>query len=131
VVPEAPAATRRVAAGATKVVDAPAAAQTRQVRTTLGTLKKLPSDETVKLYDQTVSLGRSETCTVSFNDESVSRNHAEITFGPDGSVTITDLNSTNGVFVNDRKVSSSPVTPSDKVRLGKAEFMVLLPLASA
>ena len=38
--------------------------------------------------------------------------------------TVEDLGSTNGTFVNDRRVSQSPLQSGDRLRLGRLEFVV-------
>jgi len=58
-------------------------------------------------------------------DGMVSKRHARISLGPDG-FTITDLNSTNGVWVNDERVSDPqgrPLRSGDVIRLGATELV--------
>ena len=61
--------------------------------------------------------GRSEKCQVRFDpdadvDRRVSAVHAELREGEDGSVSIFDLGSKNGVFVNGTQVEEQAVVPS-------------------
>jgi pSer/pThr/pTyr-binding forkhead associated (FHA) protein len=56
------------------------------------------------------------------NDGMVSKHHAQISLGPDG-FTITDLGSTNGVWVNDEKVTKAILRSGDVVRLGVTELV--------
>ena len=63
-------------------------------------------------------IGRSKTNELTLSDHSVSRLHAEIRRNQDGSFTIADLDSLNGVFVNDKKVRSSELTEGDGVDVG-------------
>lgn len=56
------------------------------------------------------------------DDGMVSKRHAQITAGPDG-FTITDLDSTNGVYVNDQKVSKALLRSGDVIRLGATELV--------
>lgn len=39
-------------------------------------------------------------------------------------LTVEDLGSTNGTFVNDRRVSESPLQSGDRLRLGRLELVV-------
>jgi len=55
------------------------------------------------------------------DDGMVSKHHAQISLGADG-FTITDLNSTNGVWVNDQKVSKAILRSGDVIRLGATEI---------
>jgi len=64
-------------------------------------------------------IGRSRSCDIRIQDESVSRNHAVLTRYDDGSWTIADASSHNGTFVNDEPVEICPVEPEDEIRIGK------------
>jgi pSer/pThr/pTyr-binding forkhead associated (FHA) protein len=50
-------------------------------------------------------------------DSHVSSFHAEILVKPDGYV-VKDLESTNGVFVNNRKISEKTLLPGDMIKIG-------------
>ena len=63
-------------------------------------------------------IGRSKTNELTIVDHSVSRQHAEIRRNQDGSFTIADLDSLNGVFVNDQKVRNSELAEGDGVDVG-------------
>jgi hypothetical protein len=63
-------------------------------------------------------IGRDESAHFVFNDEYVSRRHARVTTDPSGAVTITDLKSLSGTFVNDQPLTGSRVLrPGDVVRI--------------
>lgn len=68
-----------------------------------------------------VTIGRSE-ANIIIPDDTVSRQHARIYYSGSGYV-LEDLGSTNGTFVNNYKISSSPVKQGDLLRLGKVELM--------
>lgn len=55
-------------------------------------------------------------------DGMVSKRHAQIALGPEG-FTITDLGSTNGIWVNDERTSDSPLRTGDHIRLGTTELV--------
>ena len=62
-------------------------------------------------------VGRSRSCEVVFGGEAVSRRHAR--FNCIGSQWyVTDLASTNGTWLNGRRVRRAPVTPGSQVCLG-------------
>jgi hypothetical protein len=71
------------------------------------------------------TIGRSRDCDVVLDDRNVSRRHAEIRVGPDGSWTVHDLGSTNGVTVNGRRIGSEgeELRPGDAIELGTAEVV--------
>ncbi len=69
------------------------------------------------LTGKTVKLGRDATCQIVLDDPHVSRVHAEIVCnGVD--VVIRDLGSTNGIFVNGKKVAEQSLLDGDKILVG-------------
>lgn len=66
-------------------------------------------------------VGRSRACQVVLGDETVSRRHAELRFR-DGRWMLRDLGSSNGTYVNGRRVVEAEVRPGDLVQLGGAEL---------
>ena len=72
----------------------------------------------LKLGEGIVSVGRSDDCTLTLPDLSVSRKHAEIF--PDGHFyVLRDNDSTNGTFVNELAVRTHVLTHGDTIRIGK------------
>src|SRR5919201_5863979 len=67
-------------------------------------------------------IGRSKDSDCVLRDPNVSRQHAELRRDRSGDWHITDLDSTNGVKVNGRQVSSSRLSPGDDVTLGTSTF---------
>jgi hypothetical protein len=67
-------------------------------------------------------LGRSRECDCVFDDQNVSRRHAELRRNGSGDWQIVDLGSTNGVKVNGRRVDTSRLAPGDDVNLGTVSF---------
>lgn len=73
------------------------------------------------LTDDRVVLGRSAFCDIVINEASLSSEHAR--FSLDGDHwRVTNLLSTNGIFVNRRKVFSARLADGDRIRLGRLEF---------
>src|SRR4051794_12987331 len=69
-------------------------------------------------------IGRSRDCDIVLQDSNVSRRHAEIRPGAQGSWTVADLGSTNGVQVNGRDVPAGhaqPLTTGDHVGIGTVD----------
>jgi hypothetical protein len=71
-----------------------------------------------------VVIGRDLLGGLEFSDDPLmSHRHAAITISADGSGTVADLGSTNGTFVNGRRVvGSARVDPGDVIGLGGTEF---------
>ena len=77
--------------------------------------------KTYVIEEETI-IGRDKGCQVVIDDTYASQFHARI-FKRDDSVFIEDMGSTNGTYLNRRKVSSPlPVTRGDKARIGKTEL---------
>src|SRR5215475_2532726 len=53
----------------------------------------------------------------------VSRLHCRLTAG-DSTVEVVDLSSTNGTFVNDKRVKSATLSSGDRLRVGRVELTV-------
>ncbi|MCL5057347.1 MAG: DUF3662 and FHA domain-containing protein [Actinobacteria bacterium] len=73
----------------------------------------------IRLYDYPLVLGRRESCDIVFQDESVSRRHAMLE-PRQGKWLLTDLDSTNGTFVNGERIRNRIMEPGDSVKIGAA-----------
>jgi two-component system cell cycle response regulator len=74
-----------------------------------------------------VIIGRSSDADVSlFDVSSVSRHHARLQFEGDGSVLLEDLGSTNGTWIDDRRVEGQqPLGNGDRFQVGSVHFKLL------
>ena len=63
-------------------------------------------------------IGRSRSCDVTISFPTISRNHAVLTRYDDGSWTITDAGSKDGVIVNRQRVHICAIEEGDKISLG-------------
>lgn len=73
-----------------------------------------------------MSFGRSVKCELCFSDPELSRRHGEFFF-KDNLLEIRDLASANGVYVNQKKVSTAILQPGDQVRMGSVTLLVIGP----
>lgn len=73
-----------------------------------------------------VTLGRATTNDIVLVQGRVSRNHAQVRCTLDG-ITLTDLNSANGVWVNGQRISESKVQPGDTIEIGGSVLKYLAP----
>jgi hypothetical protein len=64
-------------------------------------------------------LGRAPDNDLCFNNDSVSAHHAELYRHRDGAFSITDLNSTNGVWINGERVTTQGLGNGDVVEIGE------------
>ena len=66
-----------------------------------------------------VTIGRSRTNDILLSDPKVSRSHALVRCLGDGNYYLIDMGSTNGTFVNKKRVvTPQPLAPSDKIHIG-------------
>ena len=71
-------------------------------------------------------IGRQPDCTVQLNVARISRVHAEIRRDDNGYLQIADLGSTNGTFVNGRRIeASTPITNGDVIHVGDQEMRLV------
>ncbi len=72
-------------------------------------------------------VGRGKDCAVTIIDQSVSRIHSKVIRAADGSLSVEDLRSSNGTYVNDERVTRAAFGHGDKVRFGNVEFICEMP----
>ena len=68
-----------------------------------------------------VTIGRSPECDIHINDLGLSRVHARLIPSEDG-VLVEDLSSTNGTFLNDRRVMKEKARKGDELGFDKLRF---------
>ena len=85
-------------------------------------------------FSATFSIGRADTCDVCIKHEYVSRKHVEISY-QDGQWWVADLHSSNGLYLDGKRVDSTPIGKHVSVRLGVAgpllDLEALVPAARA
>lgn len=73
-----------------------------------------------------VVLGRSQGCTVTLEDAEISRTHCRIHLN-NGACALSDMESTNGVYLNDTKLNQAAVlVDGDIIKLGQTTLVVTL-----
>ena len=78
---------------------------------------KAEANEKHALSGDSIMVGRDRTCSVVLAHPAVSRRHARITMAG-GSLTLEDLKSANGTYVNNTRVEKTVLKPGDVVRFG-------------
>lgn len=76
-------------------------------------------------------IGRAKSCDIRIDDPAVSRNHATLTRDAQGQWTIYDLDSSNGISINQRKLKRGKkcrIRPGDIISLGSCE-LTLFPVS--
>jgi pSer/pThr/pTyr-binding forkhead associated (FHA) protein len=74
-----------------------------------------------ELHTDRTTIGRVEDNTFQIADPSVSSHHCEVHLRG-AEVFIRDLNSTNGTFINDARITESVLKPGQSLRLGQIEL---------
>jgi len=69
------------------------------------------------LENREIVLGRNPTNNIFIRDKNVSREHCQIVV-TQGSCVLTDLQSTNGTFVNGERVTQRELKAQDEIRIG-------------
>jgi len=75
------------------------------------------TQQVFKLNKFTMTLGRAEGNDIVIDNRTVSSHHATLT-NEGGLFYIADNDSTNGVFVNDIRITKSKIQPKDRIRIG-------------
>ncbi len=95
-----------------------------------GRLVSLTDGREYQILAKGLSFGRDASCDVVIASGEVSRNHAEISSGPDGYYIIDT--STNGIWVNSKRVDGTQTLGrADVIRVGPEEFRFYADKASA
>ncbi len=81
------------------------------------------SGSTLTLSLRATVVGRAHTCDLVVPHLSISRRHAELTLR-DSSLTVRDLESRNGTYVNERRIDSGEVRAGQLLRFGSVTFLI-------
>ena len=79
----------------------------------------------LKIDQDEIIIGRDPGNDIQIDNEAVSREHARIIRGPNYYL-IEDLNSTNGTFVNGKKINKKFLQEVDEILIGKHSLQVFL-----
>lgn len=84
---------------------------------------QVPAAKSFPLAAGTYKVGRSSKCDLVVPHVTISRRHAEIRVA-DGSVTIVDLRSRNGTFVNNVRITTCEIEEGQSIRFGRVPFLL-------
>ncbi len=88
-------------------------------------IRLLWEDRVVPLTLGTHVIGRDPGCAVWVNSPVASRQHAELIFDARG-LSVRDLGSRNGTFVNGQKIENTQLADGDEIRVGPAHLIVCM-----
>tara|TARA_R110000868_G_scaffold100128_3_gene275375 strand:+ start:5198 stop:6010 length:813 start_codon:yes stop_codon:yes gene_type:complete len=81
--------------------------------------------EPLRLTSRPLILGRSSKANLQLSDSMCSGQHASLQLAPDGNIILSDLNSTNGTYVNETLITTaSRIFIDDVVRIGDTRFSI-------
>lgn len=86
--------------------------------------EKSNPNQSIKVFFDTNIIGREETCNIRIDDESVSRQHAQLVHQKN-QFKLIDLNSTNGTYVNREPIDEKVVVNGDIIQIGNKEFIFI------
>ena len=69
------------------------------------------------------TIGRAQGADMIVDAALVSRVHCRLEAGRDG-IDVVDLSSTNGTFVNDKRIERAAVSIGDRIRIGRVELSI-------
>lgn len=84
---------------------------------TLFVIRGVDQGSRFELTEPTIRLGRDPSSTIPLHDTEVSRHHAEIR-RIEGEYAISDLNSSNGTFINGQRIRHQQLTSGDQLQVG-------------
>ncbi|MBI2188042.1 MAG: FHA domain-containing protein [Acidobacteria bacterium] len=71
------------------------------------------------------TLGRAARADFILDAPLVSRVHCRLTALPTGELEVKDLDSTNGTFINGRRIETARLAPGDRLGVGRVELVAL------
>jgi hypothetical protein len=98
------------------------------------TLKVFRGNELVRTEQfnrEIIKIGRLASAHLCLDDEKVSRIHSVIEVAPDGAISIIDMGSAEGTFVNGKKVSRGQLRIGDQITLGGLRIVLEAPASAA
>ena len=77
----------------------------------------------LEIAKERLVIGREEGCDLLLEDDKVSREHAALSVNPEGHIIVEDLRSTNGTYVNGRRITEpTHLGPDDELRIGESQI---------
>lgn len=76
--------------------------------------------------DRSLTVGRLAVCDISIQEPALSRCHVRLSPSADG-LLVQDLGSTNGTYINGRRIAQWIARPGDELRLDQMRFLIERP----
>ena len=92
----------------------------------LNLISQNPNIENIKMTKSKILLGSARNCDYSLENSSISHYHAMLSLDPDGNLTLLDLQSANGIFINGQRIlAPSLITEGDSITIGSIHFDII------
>jgi predicted component of type VI protein secretion system len=95
----------------------------------LGELVPIGGGDPIPLLQETLTIGRRDSCDISLKFQNVSGTHCELSFR-NGVWHIRDLGSTNGVKVNGERQLRRPLRPGDELSVATHKYTIQYELSA-
>lgn len=82
------------------------------------------ADQAEWILTPPITVGRSPMASVPIGDPSISRRHCQFSLNSQGALTVRDLGSMNGTYVDDRRITKAVLKPGDIVQIGAITLRV-------
>lgn len=79
--------------------------------------------KTIEVNGNFITVGRGKNTNLPLNDSKVSTLHCKLTF-KDNAIILTDEESSNGTYLNDKKIKKATLPLEERVKVGQHKFMV-------
>ena len=91
----------------------------------LSILLKFKNSEikTIETDKDEITIGRNPNCDVHIDNLGVSNQHAKI-IKQDGAYVVEDLNSTNGTYINSKRIARAVINNNDEIQIGKHSLQI-------
>ncbi len=89
-------------------------------------IRNLQDGRSYTLTGTRVYIGRESTCNIVVADPNASRRHAELRTNGKGVWTITDMESTNGTFLNGEQITSAVLVDGDRITVGTTDLVFVV-----
>ncbi len=74
-----------------------------------------------------ITMGRAPKCDIKLDDPTISMVHCELIIDEDGQYVVQDADSTNGLFVNEIRITKAKLSPGMWLFLGRTELVAMGP----
>ena len=79
--------------------------------------------KTIETDKDEITIGRNPNCDIRIDNLGVSKQHARI-IKQDGAYVVEDFNSTNGTYINSKRIARTVIKDNDEIHIGKHSLQI-------